>query len=83
MIMIGRCACCDARARLENLVCAGCVHSYGERIALLISKARRDSTFASQCLARMTPRARAAFAHACGVRAQTVQSKRALFLQSC
>lgn len=58
---LGRCDCCSEMAQLELRVCPSCVATYGERMALLIGRARVDAAFADACAARMSAEARESF----------------------
>lgn len=61
VISIGRCPCCTATARLDGEYCRQCMTAYGERMAALIVRARRDKAFAKACLQTMSPAARKSF----------------------
>jgi hypothetical protein len=61
LFTLGPCLCCSKMARLERDLCASCVSEYGERMAVLIGRARTHAGFAEACASRMSPDARDSF----------------------
>jgi hypothetical protein len=61
IVSLARCGACLRMARVEREICDRCRRLFGERMAVLTMRIRRDEAFRRLCVMQLGPDARVRF----------------------